>query len=169
MYSSLERKSLGQVIRVLRELEGLTRAELAEEAELSVDMIAKIEQGAKTPSGSALKRISEALSITSKELTSRSLAWLQVLESNMAGNSALLRTIALGAPLAGRLGARGPAWMSGTAIALGAAASIVQLKDAERAAREKALRATFEERIQAAETAEDFERIQDLLEHPTEP
>lgn len=164
MYSSIERKALGQVIRALRELEGLSREELAEGAALGPDMIAKIEQGAKAPSGAALKRISSALGVTSVELTSRSLSWMS-LQDGPDASGATLRAIATGIPLMRAVGGKAGGLVGGVGLVLGtAAAATVRAAAKERSDVEAALRAELERRIQQADNLQDLRDLHRAIE-----
>ncbi len=71
------RHGLGAAIRALREAAGLTRQQLVDRmAEpVSVEMLAKVEQGRKTPSARTLERVARALEIDPVDLTARAEAW----------------------------------------------------------------------------------------------
>lgn len=62
------RQRFGRHLAAHRKRQGLRQAELAEMADLSVDMIAKLETGASAPSFAAIERLSEALQIDPAEL-----------------------------------------------------------------------------------------------------
>lgn len=67
---SPQEKKLGEVIREMRERQGLTQAQLAERAQLALSYITLIESGQQTNlSPSALARLARALGVTSKHLT----------------------------------------------------------------------------------------------------
>jgi len=95
-----ERRSFGRVLKALRELNGMTREELhtatapAGEDRVSIDMIAKIEQGAKSPSPPALRKLAAALGVTPAEIFQRSNMWLLAEESGTSDAGG--RGIALG-------------------------------------------------------------------------
>ncbi|OLT20778.1 hypothetical protein BJF81_15935 [Ornithinimicrobium sp. CNJ-824] len=174
-----ERQALGQVIRALRELEGLTRQELATRAELGEVMIAKVEQGAKTPSAAALRRIASALGLEAIELSNRGLLWAALQDSPEA-STALLRSVATGAArLAAMHGNRGarvalPAAGLGVAGGLGAAAAtagiagFAYLEDKQtRGEIENALRERLEQRLAEASTPEALVSLAIALEEPT--
>lgn len=157
-----ERKTLGEVIRALREANGLSRPDLAKGAGLSVDMIAKVEQGAKAPSATKLASIAGALGVLPRDLSSRAAMWATIAATPNANPSALTR-IALGdtgniaaslAPLA-----LGP---TGVALSLffGGQLAISEVRD--RARIERALR-LVEERLAKAKTAEELEEIAERL------
>lgn len=173
-----ERQALGQVIRALRELEGLTRQELATRAELGEVMIAKVEQGAKTPSAAALRRIASALGLEAIELSNRGLLWAALKDSPEA-STALLRSVATGAArLAAMHGGRGarvalPAAKLGIAGGLGAAAAMAgiagvsYLEDKQtRGEIENALRERLEQRLAEASTPEALVSLAIALEEP---
>ncbi|MFI2577491.1 helix-turn-helix domain-containing protein [Streptomyces rochei] len=61
----------GTVIRELRRVNGLTRAELAERVEISEVFLAKIEQGSRGPSPRVFARLAEALALSAAELAAR--------------------------------------------------------------------------------------------------
>jgi transcriptional regulator with XRE-family HTH domain len=62
------RKFVGQRIRALRQYRGLTQAELAESAHLSVEHVSRIERNVKAPSLSSIAAISEALEVQPRAL-----------------------------------------------------------------------------------------------------
>lgn len=153
----VERKSLGQVIRALRELDGLSRDELAARSGLGSDMIAKVEQGAKSPSASALNRIASTLGVSAVELSNRGLTWATFKDSPEA-STALLRTIATGSSIAisaARYGAAGVVGAAGVRYA----ADWKRRKDAE-----KALRALLERRLEEANSVEDLVQLEEALD-----
>jgi transcriptional regulator with XRE-family HTH domain len=177
MEPKAERKGLGQVIRALRELEGMSRDDLAERSKLGVDMIAKVEQGAKSPSAGALNRIAEALGVDPVELSNRGLAWAKMLDSPDASN-ALLRAIstssgvAYSALRAGRVAVPRGAAALPAGLAIGAAgaagaAGFAYLADKKvRKDAEDALRKLLEQRLKDASTPEDLAQLAEALETP---
>ena len=184
MEPQTERKALGQVIRALRELEGLSREELGGKADLGVDMIAKIEQGAKAPSAGALKRIASALGLDPIDLSNRGLLWAAMKDSPES-STALLRNVATGAdafafpalelargmaPAAARAIKAAPLPASLIAGAAGAAgvAGLAYLKDKTSKSEIKAaLRKRLEERMEQAPTEEDLARLAIAIETVT--
>ena len=62
-------KKLGEVVRELRERQGLTQAQLAERAQLALSYITLLESGQKTNlSPAVLGRLARALGVTTKQL-----------------------------------------------------------------------------------------------------
>lgn len=59
---------LGVKIRILRRAAGMTQAQLAEAADISVNFMGYIERGQRTPSIATLERIAKALKVAPKEL-----------------------------------------------------------------------------------------------------
>ena len=172
MKQETERKALGQVIRALRELAGLSRQELAEGADLGVDMIAKVEQGAKAPSAAALKRIASALGCDPIELSNRGLLWAEM-EGSPEASVALLRHIATGASVAGpvvrrALGLRStsaPGLQVLAAVAAGTSAAGYAFAREKRTRNEieKDLRRRLQELLTEAST-EDLVKLEAALE-----
>lgn len=66
---------LGRAIRVIRAGRDMSRADLAEAADLSPSYIAEIENGKKTPSGKALAALANALGVAVHELIEASERW----------------------------------------------------------------------------------------------
>jgi transcriptional regulator with XRE-family HTH domain len=67
---SPEAKKLGQVVRELRERQGLTQAQLAERAQLAMSYVTLLEAGQQANlSPSALGRLARALGVTTKQLS----------------------------------------------------------------------------------------------------
>ena len=62
------RKRFGQLLAAQRKRRGLRQADLAEKADLSVDMIAKLETGASAHSFASIERLADALQIDPAEL-----------------------------------------------------------------------------------------------------
>ena len=63
-------KKLGQVVRELRERQGLTQAQLAERAQLAMSYITLLESGQQANlSPSALGRLARVLGVTSRHLS----------------------------------------------------------------------------------------------------
>lgn len=179
-----ERQALGQVIRALRELEGFSRQQLATRAELGEVMIAKVEQGAKTPSAAALRRIASALGLEAIELSNRGLLWA-ALKDSPESSTALLRSVATGAarlatthgirgtriavPAAAGLGVASLPVVGLGAAAAGAAmagiAGVAYLEDKKtRGEIEDALRKRLEERLAEASTPEALVSLAVALE-----
>jgi transcriptional regulator with XRE-family HTH domain len=67
------RKRLGEEIRALRKQAGWNQGELAEKAELSVDVIGRLERGQVTPDLRTLYQLSGALQISMAELLRRAI------------------------------------------------------------------------------------------------
>jgi transcriptional regulator with XRE-family HTH domain len=65
---ALFHEALGRAIKVLRTEHGLTRRELAEDAEVSYPYLSEIENGKKRPSSRALLAISDALGLRPHEV-----------------------------------------------------------------------------------------------------
>ena len=67
---SAKDKKLGELVRELRERQGLTQPQLAERAQLAVSYITLLESGQQANlSPSAVGRLARALGVTSKQLT----------------------------------------------------------------------------------------------------
>jgi transcriptional regulator with XRE-family HTH domain len=67
---SAKEKKLGEVVRELRERQGLTQAQLAERAQLALSYITLLESGQNPNlSPSAMGRLARALGVTAKHLT----------------------------------------------------------------------------------------------------
>lgn len=63
-------KKLGEVVRELRERQGLTQAQLAERAQLAMSYVALLESGQQTNlSPSALGRLARVLGVTTRQLS----------------------------------------------------------------------------------------------------
>jgi transcriptional regulator with XRE-family HTH domain len=63
-------KKLGEVVRDLRERQGLTQAQLAERAQIALSYITLLESGQQANlAPSALGRLARALGVTTKHLT----------------------------------------------------------------------------------------------------
>lgn len=101
-----QRKSIGAVVRTMREAMGLTRQELADATSahpterVSVEMIAKVEQGKKAPSAKTLRKLAAGLGIEPLTLSKSAARW----EAAAAAGEGLwdLRAALIG----GSLGAR---------------------------------------------------------------
>ena len=65
---SLDFQRMGGQIRAVRQSQGLTQAQLAEEAELSVPYLSHVERGAKHVSLTALVSIANTLHVTADQL-----------------------------------------------------------------------------------------------------
>ncbi|MDF2093613.1 helix-turn-helix transcriptional regulator [Knoellia sp. 3-2P3] len=163
-----ERKTLGDVIRSLREASGMTRPELAKTAGVGVDMVAKVEQGAKAPSAKTLRGLATALGVEPIELSSRAATWA-ALSADKTAPADALRRVALGATA-------GPfrsvavsntqlrAYRGIKAIAGIAATLKPSLEDVDRRQVEDALRALLEERLRSAETTIELLHLAQALE-----
>ena len=172
-----ELKGLGQVIRALRELKDMSRGDLAEAAGLGVDMVAKVEQGAKRPSTGALKRIGQALDVDAVELSARGLQWAGLRTAGEA-STGLLQQVATGSPWravtgAAAMGAAARALITpltpvGLASVPLAAAALQASRQRDRRAMENVLRAALEDRLSQARTEEDLRRIAKALDSAAE-
>ena len=70
------RVRFGRLLAANRTIAGFTQAELAEKAELGVDMIAKLETGATGPSFDSIERLAKALRIDPAQLFTHELGGL---------------------------------------------------------------------------------------------
>ena len=61
-------KQVGQRVRELRTLAGLTQADLAERASLSPEFVSRVERGLKSPSLPTLDRVAGAMGVSVGEL-----------------------------------------------------------------------------------------------------
>jgi transcriptional regulator with XRE-family HTH domain len=61
-------KRFGQLLAAQRKRRGLKQSDLSELAQLSTDMIAKLETGAAAPSFASIERLAEALKVDPAEL-----------------------------------------------------------------------------------------------------
>lgn len=165
MEPATERKALGQVIRTLRELDDLSRDELAEKSKLGPDMIAKIEQGVKSPSASALNRIAAALGISAVDLSTRGLAWATAKDSPEA-STALLRAIAAGSAVATSFArtSAGSAAVRAAVTAAGVAGAYYVTEHQNRRVAEESLRALLEQRLRAASSVDELEALAQALD-----
>jgi transcriptional regulator with XRE-family HTH domain len=67
---SAQDKELAEVVRELRERQGLTQAQLAERAQLALSYVTLLESGQQVSfSPSAIGRLARALGVTAKRLT----------------------------------------------------------------------------------------------------
>lgn len=67
---SPKEKKLAEVVRELRERQGLTQAQLAERAQLAMSYVTLLESGQQVSfSPSAIGRLARALGVTAKHLT----------------------------------------------------------------------------------------------------
>lgn len=77
----LRRVSIGSTVRTLRETLALSRQELSERsaddprARVTVEMIAKVEQGKRAPSGMTLRKLALALGLQPEELSTQATIW----------------------------------------------------------------------------------------------
>ncbi len=64
-------RKLGEVVQQLREAQGLTQAQLAERAQVSVSIVSILEggQSGQNPSPAILQRLARALGVTPSKLT----------------------------------------------------------------------------------------------------
>lgn len=76
-----QRRSLGAVIKVLREAAGLSRADLALRTSdapaerIGLEMLAKVEQGRKAPSPASVAKLARALGIATTDLARSAARW----------------------------------------------------------------------------------------------
>lgn len=122
-----QRRSLGAVIRTLREAGGLSRQELVERTSpnpserVSLEMLAKVEQGKKAPSASTLRKLAAALGLEPTDLASTA-AWWEHKEFEGAAASLLrlgvTQALAVGRQLQGGAGRPLFAGAGGMAAAL---------------------------------------------------
>ena len=76
-----QRRSLGVVVKTLREAQGLSREELVAKTHddvderISLEMLAKVEQGRRAPSAKTLRKLAHALGIEPTTLVSSAAAW----------------------------------------------------------------------------------------------
>ena len=168
---STERKALGQVIRALRELDGLSRDQLAHKALLGVDMVSKIEQGRKTPSAAALNRLAAALGLGAIDLSNRALLWAALRESPQA-SAGLLRLVATGSSSVSPAAilARSVTPVAAGAAMGAAAAGLSYFADKRsRGEIEDALRELLERRLEQASTEQDLADLAIALEATAGP
>lgn len=64
-------RQIGESVKYARYVAGLDRKELAQTADVSYDMVAKIEQGTKMPSAPLLSRLAVAMGTTSRDILGR--------------------------------------------------------------------------------------------------
>lgn len=153
--------------------ESMSREELAEQAGVSAVMIAKIEQGVKSPSAATLKRIARAFELDPMELSDRGALWAEIMATTAASQAALLR-VATGTAAA-RVGlgiAGGAALMTGgpalTGMAAAGAALVYQSNRRDRQGWERALRKSLEDRLEQADVTE-LRKIAVMLDLPVPP
>lgn len=128
-----QKRSLGSVVRTLREAQGLTRQDLVERTgadptdRVSLEMLAKVEQGKKAPSARTLRKLAIALGMEPSDLAHRA-AWWELNESDGASASLLrlgvTQSLAMGAM--GALGTQGLG-LAGRAVGRAAPAGILAL------------------------------------------
>lgn len=94
-----QRESIGAVIRTLREAQGLTRPQLVERTgaepseRISLEMLAKVEQGKKAPSAKTLRKLALALGIEPVDLSDRAARWEAGLSAGLKASA--LRTVVM--------------------------------------------------------------------------
>lgn len=154
------RMSLGATVRTLREARGLSRQDLASAAAISVEMLAKVEQGRKAPSAKTLASLASGLGIEAPDLAQRANAWQAFAAAGANGATLRAGTIAgtlgvNGSNVARALGLRagaaltpGAALPVGLAVAAGAAgaagASAVRREHRSRRVLEEILRSNLD-------------------------
>jgi transcriptional regulator with XRE-family HTH domain len=112
------RASIGATVRTLRESQGKSRQELAGLANISLEMLAKIEQGRKAPSAATLAALASSLGIEAPDLAHRASAW-----EAFASAGASAATLRAGT-IAGTLGIRGGPIAPNLAAPVGLAAAV---------------------------------------------
>ena len=76
-----QRRSLGAVVKVLREAAGLSRSDLARRTSetpgerIGLEMLAKVEQGRKAPSPASVAKLARALGIATTDLSRSAARW----------------------------------------------------------------------------------------------
>ncbi|WP_407343360.1 helix-turn-helix domain-containing protein [Pengzhenrongella phosphoraccumulans] len=172
-----QKRSLGAVVRTLREARGLTRQDLVERTaadpsdRVSLEMLAKVEQGKKAPSARTLRKLAIALGMEPTDLAGRA-AWWEVNELDGA-SAALLRLgvtqgVRLGVSqrralgvLAGFRVSGGASGAIGGAAALGAAIGGIALS--KEFADRKSLSDWFQEQARVA-TEGSVSEVADMTE-----
>ncbi|MDB5478883.1 MAG: family transcriptional regulator, partial [Alphaproteobacteria bacterium] len=99
-----QRESLGAVVKTLREAQGLSREELVvrthddPEQRISLEMLAKVEQGRRAPSAKTLRKLAHALGLEPTTLVSSAALWeagsadgthVAALRSHVLGNASV--------------------------------------------------------------------------------
>ena len=74
-------RGLGSAVRTLRERAGLSPAELAQRAGISISLLSRIESGDDDPSWGDMRRVARGLDVSMEELS-------EVAEANEKGESA---------------------------------------------------------------------------------
>jgi transcriptional regulator with XRE-family HTH domain len=159
-----ERQSIGAVVRTLRSAQGLSRQELVErtadkaEDRVSLEMLAKVEQGRKAPSARTLRKLANGLGVEPQDLAGRAAEWEAALAAG--ASSAVLRAVTLASGRAGmRAAAASPigALLSGGAVVGSAVGAGAYLWGRERAER-SVLAAQLEARLkQIVESGSEIE------------
>lgn len=85
--------AMGAAVRTLREANGMTRDDLHAKTDISVQMIAKIEQGHKNPSPNSLQRLAGALGMTALDLSRRAASWEVGVEQGLTEAELRLRVL----------------------------------------------------------------------------
>jgi transcriptional regulator with XRE-family HTH domain len=137
------RASIGATVRTLRESQGKTRQELASAAKISLEMLAKIEQGRKAPSAATLAGLAWGLGIEPPDLAHRANAW-----EAFATAGASMATLRAGT-IAGTLGIRGgpigASLVGPVGIAAAAGVAAIQRESRKRRQLEALLLSTLEQ------------------------
>lgn len=162
------RASIGATVRTLREAQGQTRQDLAKAAKISVEMLAKIEQGRKAPSAATLAALASGLGLDPPDLALRASAW-----EAFASAGASMATLRAGT-IAGTLGIRGVPVVSSLAAPVGLAAAVSVAMHSESRKRrqlEALLRSSLEQLTDDDLRNVDLDEIADRLgvEIPEEP
>jgi len=133
------RQSIGATIRTLREARGQTRQDLASAAKISLEMLAKVEQGRKAPSAATLAALAAGLGLEAPDLAHRADAW-QALASVGASLAALRAgTIAGTLGVGGAAAGLGPALLNPVGLAAVGGAYVVHRESRNRRHLEKFL------------------------------
>jgi transcriptional regulator with XRE-family HTH domain len=152
-----QRLSIGAVIRTMREALGMTRQELAEagsadpDQRVSVEMIAKVEQGRKAPSAKTLRKLAAGLGVDPLELSSSAARW-EAAAAAGAGLGALRAALTggtLGARIAAPFGMRTGFGVAPVALNIAAVAGGLALQEGrERAQWARLLEARLAELLE---------------------
>ena len=161
-----QRQSIGAVVRTLREAMGMTRPELSaatssEPSErVSVEMIAKVEQGRKAPSAKTLRKLAHGLGVEPLELSSSAAKWeaAVVAGAQVAALRAALTAGSLGVRAIAPLGiAAGIGLGPALPLAAAAAGTLVAREGFERGQWARRLEARLAELLERG-SAEDIQR-----------
>jgi len=167
-----QRQSIGAVIRTMREAMGQTRQELAEASSpepserVSVEMIAKVEQGRKAPSAKTLRKLAAGLGVEPLELSSSAARWeaAAAAGAQVATLRAALTAGSLGARAVAPLGLAAGISVAPVALPLAAVAGSLALREGrERAQWARLLEARLAELLDRG-SSEDIQHALDTLD-----